>query len=188
MSTLYATRSRHRRTVLQRARRRAGTRTCRRRSGLKRIIREPTVNRPGLALTGFTRYFANKRIQVIGNAEAYFLQSLPARGAGRTLRDFLLLPDSLRRLLPQPAPGQAVSGGGGAGPRADFPLPDGDDEVHQPRHPRAGNDVRAARHGNGQHGGHPGRGRASSAAKAASAKARASWRSSSAATAWWPTT
>src|ERR1700760_1298946 len=42
----------------------------------KRIIREPTVNRPGLALAGFTRYFANKRIQVIGNAEAYFLKTL----------------------------------------------------------------------------------------------------------------
>ncbi|HWW00780.1 MAG TPA: HPr(Ser) kinase/phosphatase [Candidatus Acidoferrum sp.] len=46
-------------------------------SGLKRIIREPTVNRPGLILSGFTRYFAYKRLQVIGNAEAYFLKSLP---------------------------------------------------------------------------------------------------------------
>src|SRR3954471_123840 len=45
-------------------------------SGLKRIIREPTVNRPGLVLTGFTRYFAYKRLQVIGNAEAYYLKSL----------------------------------------------------------------------------------------------------------------
>jgi HPr kinase/phosphorylase len=45
--------------------------------GLKRIIREPTVNRPGLVLSGFTRYFAFKRIQVIGNAEAFFLKSLP---------------------------------------------------------------------------------------------------------------
>ena len=45
-------------------------------SGLKRIIREPTVNRPGLVLTGFTRYFANKRMQVIGNAEAFYLKSL----------------------------------------------------------------------------------------------------------------
>ena len=45
-------------------------------SGLKRIIREPTVNRPGLALAGFTRYFANKRVQVIGNAESHFLKSL----------------------------------------------------------------------------------------------------------------
>jgi HPr kinase/phosphorylase len=46
-------------------------------SGLKRPIREPTVNRPGLVLTGFTRYFAFKRLQVIGNAEAYYLKSLP---------------------------------------------------------------------------------------------------------------
>ena len=44
--------------------------------GLKRVIREPTVNRPGLVLSGFTRYFAYKRVQVIGNAEAYFLKSL----------------------------------------------------------------------------------------------------------------
>ena len=45
-------------------------------SGLKRLIREPTVNRPGLVLSGFTRYFAYKRVQAIGNAEAYFLKSL----------------------------------------------------------------------------------------------------------------
>src|SRR6266581_4352671 len=47
-------------------------------SGLKRVIREPTVNRPGLVLSGFTHYFAFKRLQVIGNAEAYFLKSLSA--------------------------------------------------------------------------------------------------------------
>jgi len=46
-------------------------------SGLKRAIKEPTVNRPGLVLSGFTRYFAFKRVQVIGNAEAFFLKSLP---------------------------------------------------------------------------------------------------------------
>src|SRR5215472_13373330 len=45
-------------------------------AGLKRSIRESTVNRPGLVLSGFTRYFAYKRVQVIGNAEAYFLKSL----------------------------------------------------------------------------------------------------------------
>jgi HPr kinase/phosphorylase len=44
--------------------------------GLKRLIREPTVNRPGLVLSGFTTYFAYKRLQVIGNAEATFLKSL----------------------------------------------------------------------------------------------------------------
>jgi HPr kinase/phosphorylase len=46
-------------------------------SGLKRVIREPTVNRPGLALASFTKYFANKRVQVMGNVECHFLKSLP---------------------------------------------------------------------------------------------------------------
>ena len=44
--------------------------------GLKRIIREATVNRPGLVLSGFTHYFAYKRVQVFGNAEVYYLRSL----------------------------------------------------------------------------------------------------------------
>ena len=43
---------------------------------LKRVIREPTVNRPGLALSGFTQYFAHKRVQVFGNAEVYYLRTL----------------------------------------------------------------------------------------------------------------
>src|SRR5689334_14315848 len=46
--------------------------------GMKRVIKEPTVNRPGLALAGFTKYFASKRVQVIGNAESHFLKSLKA--------------------------------------------------------------------------------------------------------------
>jgi HPr kinase/phosphorylase len=46
---------------------------------LKRIIREPTVNRPGLALSGFTQYFAYKRMQVFGHAEYYYLRSLSAK-------------------------------------------------------------------------------------------------------------
>src|SRR6185295_3742911 len=46
-------------------------------NGLGRVIREPTVNRPGLALAGFTKYFAGRRVQVIGNAESHFLKSLP---------------------------------------------------------------------------------------------------------------
>ena len=43
--------------------------------GLKRIILEPSVNRPGLVLAGFTRYFAYKRIQALGNSDVYFLKS-----------------------------------------------------------------------------------------------------------------
>jgi HPr kinase/phosphorylase len=46
-------------------------------AGLSRIIREPTINRPGLALSGFFNYFAEKRIQVFGSAELAYLKSLP---------------------------------------------------------------------------------------------------------------
>jgi HPr kinase/phosphorylase len=56
--------------------------------GLKRVIREPTVNRPGLVLSGFTRYFAYKRIQVIGNAEAFFLKSLSEAERARRYETF----------------------------------------------------------------------------------------------------
>ncbi len=45
-------------------------------NGLSREIIEPTVNRPGLVLAGFTRYFAYKRVQALGNAEIFFLRSL----------------------------------------------------------------------------------------------------------------
>lgn len=46
-------------------------------AGLKRQILEPTVNRPGLVLTGFKKYFAWKRMQVLGNADVHYLRSLP---------------------------------------------------------------------------------------------------------------
>ena len=57
-------------------------------AGLNRVIREPTVNRPGLVLSGFTRYFANKRLQAIGNAEAFFLKSLTPEEKARRYETF----------------------------------------------------------------------------------------------------
>src|SRR6266550_4165829 len=47
------------------------------RIGFYRKIREPTINRPGLALSGFFSYFAEKRVQVLGAAENTYLKSLP---------------------------------------------------------------------------------------------------------------
>jgi HPr kinase/phosphorylase len=47
-------------------------------AGFERRIREPTINRPGLALSGFYNYFAEKRIQILGSAELSYLKSLPA--------------------------------------------------------------------------------------------------------------
>lgn len=45
--------------------------------GLSREIEEPMANRPGLALTGFFEHYASKRLQVIGNSEHAYMQSLP---------------------------------------------------------------------------------------------------------------
>src|SRR4029434_10769360 len=47
--------------------------------GFHRKIREPTINRPGLALSGFYTYFAEKRVQVLGAAEHSYLKSLPSK-------------------------------------------------------------------------------------------------------------
>jgi len=54
------------------------------RDGFDRLIREPAPNRPGLALSGFFTYFANKRIQIVGNSELSYLKKLsPELGAER---------------------------------------------------------------------------------------------------------
>jgi HPr kinase/phosphorylase len=45
--------------------------------GLHRVIREGSVNRPALALTGFFKYFAHRRVQVLGAAEVTFLKTMP---------------------------------------------------------------------------------------------------------------
>src|SRR5256886_4239465 len=56
------------------------------RVGFHRKIREPTINRPGLALSGFYTYFAEKRVQVLGAAEHSYLKSLTPRARVRRFR------------------------------------------------------------------------------------------------------
>src|SRR3712207_6084735 len=56
------------------------------RVGFHRKIREPTINRPGLALSGFYNYFAEKRVQVLGAAEQSYLNSLSPRGRAERFR------------------------------------------------------------------------------------------------------
>ena len=55
-------------------------------AGLHRLIKEGTINRPSLALTGFFKYFANKRIQVLGAAEMTYLKTLSQRTQREILR------------------------------------------------------------------------------------------------------
>ncbi|HAF15479.1 MAG TPA: HPr(Ser) kinase/phosphatase, partial [Blastocatellia bacterium] len=57
------------------------------RVGFHRKIREPTINRPGLALSGFFSYFAEKRVQVLGAAEHTYLKSLAQKLRVKRFRD-----------------------------------------------------------------------------------------------------
>ena len=44
--------------------------------GMGRLIREGAVNRLGMALTGFIKYFAFRRVQLIGKSEVSYFQTL----------------------------------------------------------------------------------------------------------------
>ncbi|MEM6278520.1 MAG: HPr(Ser) kinase/phosphatase [Verrucomicrobiota bacterium] len=55
--------------------------------GFDREILEPTINRPGLALTGFYKYFALHRLQVIGLAERSYLRHLSEANAEKRFQD-----------------------------------------------------------------------------------------------------
>src|SRR6202158_5739750 len=57
------------------------------RVGFHRKIREPTINRPGLALSGFYSYYAEKRVQVLGAAEHSYLKSLPQKTRVQRIRE-----------------------------------------------------------------------------------------------------
>jgi HPr kinase/phosphorylase len=58
-------------------------------NGLSRRIVEGSVNRCGLALAGFFKYFAYKRVQVIGGAEWQYLKSLPDHDGCRVVAAML---------------------------------------------------------------------------------------------------
>lgn len=48
-------------------------------SGLKNQIDRSRVQRPGLALTGFTRYLSPGRVQILGGSESSFLRTLSVK-------------------------------------------------------------------------------------------------------------
>jgi len=54
--------------------------------GFNREIVEPTLNRPGLALAGFMDHFAYLRVQVLGNSEVEFLNSIDTETRIKRLR------------------------------------------------------------------------------------------------------
>src|SRR5260370_24985201 len=55
--------------------------------GLDRTILRPRVQKPGLAFAGYYEYIKPWRVQIIGESETKYLQSLPARLREKRVRD-----------------------------------------------------------------------------------------------------
>ena len=55
--------------------------------GLDRIIARPRVQKPGLAFAGYYEYIKPWRVQIIGESETKYLQSLPPRLREKRVRD-----------------------------------------------------------------------------------------------------
>lgn len=58
-------------------------------TGLNRVISAPDISSPGLVLTGFTQRFPSERIQVLGETEVLFLNSLDDERRRAALELFL---------------------------------------------------------------------------------------------------
>jgi HPr kinase/phosphorylase len=59
--------------------------------GLDRTILRPRVQKPGLAFAGYYEYIKPWRVQIIGESETKYLQSLPARLREKRVRDVAAL-------------------------------------------------------------------------------------------------
>jgi len=57
--------------------------------GMERRIARPRIQKPGLALAGFTKHVYPERVQVLGLTEIDYLLSLEAGAAARALRVFM---------------------------------------------------------------------------------------------------
>ncbi|MBI2433291.1 MAG: HPr(Ser) kinase/phosphatase, partial [Candidatus Hydrogenedentes bacterium] len=53
--------------------------------GMGRPVLTSDINRPGLALSGYLEYFANDRIQILGNTEIHFMEKQPTAVLARRL-------------------------------------------------------------------------------------------------------
>src|SRR4051812_4913916 len=60
--------------------------------GLDRPVRSPNISSPGLVLAGYVERFPANRIQVFGETEVTYLQSLPTESRRRILTQFFSFP------------------------------------------------------------------------------------------------
>ena len=58
-------------------------------AGLDKKIRERSLNRPAAALTGYFKYFARKRIQLLGAGEMSYIRDLSTADEEKIIRQLL---------------------------------------------------------------------------------------------------
>ena len=58
-------------------------------NGFDKVINEPELHRPGLALSGFVEVFTFSRVQIIGNTELAYLETLDSTKREASLRKLL---------------------------------------------------------------------------------------------------
>ena len=61
-------------------------RLCAGEQGLERVISSNRIQKPGLALAGFTGFVNSGRVQILGETELSFLETLPDEIRGSALR------------------------------------------------------------------------------------------------------
>ena len=101
------------------------------RAGFGRRIREPTINRPGLALAGFYEYFAEKRVQVLGAAEQIVSPEFASTRQRQARFRALCEQNPPSRRLARFSPGAGFARHRGRRRRSRSSAPDDHDEVHQ---------------------------------------------------------
>lgn len=56
--------------------------------GMDRIIKDPHIHRPGLALAGYTGLFTFNRVQILGNTEVRYLKQITSEQRTKVLKKF----------------------------------------------------------------------------------------------------
>ena len=64
-------------------------------TGLDREVTSPEASSPGLVLAGYINRFPHQRIQVLGETEITYLQSLPEAQRAGILQQFFAFPHSM---------------------------------------------------------------------------------------------
>ncbi len=74
--------------------------------GIGRPVYTSDINRPGLAISGYLEYFANDRLQVLGNTEIHFMQRMNSAHLSKRLNEMFSfeVPAFVlsRKLIPSP--------------------------------------------------------------------------------------